>query len=620
MVRILGVLMCVLALAGCPGKRKPIGMQVPTNGDPEARARFLEAQAAFRRDGAGADEFAAIVEEFPDDPIAPYAQVYTGIALIGSKDYAAAEKSLAEIADTDPDEADKGLRLKARMYLGIAKNYQGQHARALPLLRDGEQAAQDDKEKGEWLAAISVASAAGDAPLESLPYFDRWFGLATAAEKGFILARVTELSAAAPPEVARAAFDKLEKKGPAAAILAYRVAADREAAGDAGGAKRARESVAGLRKAIGLPLAATMVAGGGGGEPGLVGAILPQAGKQSRLGELAAQGLAVAAGATGAGSGDGLTVDIRSATGAEEAAAAVDELAGAGAIALIGPIDGDSVDAAANRANALKVPLVSLSPTPERRGGGTYVFHAMHSAEQRARTLARRAAAGGVKQFAVLAPETKYGDSVAAAFADEVVQLGGTVASTERYAADTKSFASIAKKLGKKWDAVFVADQADKLELIAPALAASGQIPKPLGTKKATGGRPVVLLSTAEGLSADYLVDAGRHSEGALLAPGFYADAKDPAIGEFVKRYTAGVGKAPAAVDAYAFDIAQAIGATGASGRSDLLNRLVNLDYAGVTGSVRFDDQHLRADDGVVYTVVSLGSGANVTFEIRAQR
>src|SRR5689334_10899378 len=151
MTRFLGVLMCVLALAGCPGKRKPIGMQVPTNGDPEARARFLEAQASFRRGGEGAEELGGVVEEMREGAVAPDAEVYNGIALIGSKDYAAAEKALVEIANTDPEEADKGLRLKARMYLGIAKNYQGQHARALPFLRDGEQAAQDDKEKGEWL-------------------------------------------------------------------------------------------------------------------------------------------------------------------------------------------------------------------------------------------------------------------------------------------------------------------------------------------------------------------------------------------------------------------------------------------------------------------------------------
>lgn len=622
-MRFVAILACAVVLAGCPGKRHTIGIKVPTNGDPEARSRFLEAQAAFRRDGEGADEFAAIVEEFPDDPIAPYAQVYNGIALIASRDFPAADKALVDIATAEGDEVDKNLRLKARMYLGIAKNYEGQHAKALPFLRGAEPAAEDTKEQGEWLAAIAVASAAGDAPLDSLPYFDRWYPLATYQEKGFILSRLGEVVAAAPADAARGAFDAIDKKGPGAAILGYRVAADREANGDAGGAKKARESVAGARKSIGLPLVATASSGasggGGGGTPGLLGAILPQSGKQVLVGEYAVQGLEMATIAAGNGS-NALTVDVRGASTPDEASAAVDELVAAGAIALIGPIEKDAVDIAANRANALHIPLLSLSPSPERRTGGDYVFHVMHSAEQRARMLARRAAAGGVKAFAMLAPENKYGEAVAGAFADEVGKLGGSIAVQKTYAPDTKSFASIAKKLGHDWGAVFVADNADVLELIAPALAASGQIPKPLGTKKAVGGRPVVLLSTAEGLAPAYLVDAGRHTEGALLAPGFYPDDADPKIGDFVRDFTRAVGKPPTAVDAYAYDAASAIADTTTTGRADLADRLASIDHPGVTGNLRFDSKHLRSDDGVVYTVTASGAAGAEIYEIHAQR
>lgn len=620
MSRLIAILVCALALVGCPGKRHTIGVKVPTSGDPEARSRFLEAQAQFRRDGAGADDFAAIAEDFPDDPIAPYAQLYAGIALVGSRDYAGAEKALTEVAALD-GEIDKGLRLKARMYLGITRNYLGQHAKALPFLAGSEAAAEDDKERGEWLAAISIASAAGDHPLDALPYLDRWYALATPAERGYILARLIELATAAPPEAARAAFDKISKKGPAVAVLGYRVAADRDAAGDNDGARAAREAATPARKALGLPLAATAAATApGGGEPGLVGAILPQSGKQSRVGERVAQGLAVAAGATGTGSAAAITVDVRAAVTADEAAAAVDELAAGGVIAVIGPIEGDSVDAAANRANALHVPLMSLSPTPERRTGGRWVYHAMHSAEQRARVLARRAAAGGVKTFALLSPDSGYGRAVATAFADELGKLGGSIAARESYPTDTKSFTSIAKKLGHRWQGVFVADQADKLELIAPALAAAGQIPRPMGTRKAIGGRAVLLVSTAEGLLPDYLVDAGRHSDGALLAPGFYPDEKDPVIADFMQRHLAGVGRPPAAVDAYAYDCALAIAGTSAAGRAELASRLDRLDHAGVTGTMRFDADHRRADDGLVFIVEASGTGADQTFAIHAQR
>ena len=610
--RLVALVLCAVALAGCPKPRRILVPKVPSNGNPVARTRFLEAQAAFRRDAAStADDFTAIVEDFPDDPIAPWAKLYAGMAHVKAKSYAAAVQVLRPVAEADVEE---GLQRKAQLYLGFARNYQRDHAGALPLLARGERAVEDDGERGEWLAAMAVATAAGDQPLDALPYFDKWYPLATAAEKGFILIRVGELSGAASASAAGGAFDRLDKKGPAAAILGYRVAADRGAAGDADGARKAREAVASARRAIGLPLAAaaTSVAVPAGEHAGLVGAILPQSGKQARVGELAAQGLAVAAGAIGGGSG-AVTVDLRSATSADEAAAAVDELASSGAVAVIGPIDGPAVDAAAGRANALHVPLLSLSPRPEERASGRWIYHVMHSAEQRARILARRAAAGGVRTFAVLAPENGYGRAVSSAFVDEVGKAGGTVIKRESYAADTKSFAGVARKLGKDWQAVFVADQADKLELIAPALAAAGHLPRPLGTKRATGGRPVLLLSTAEGLAPGYIVDAGRHSDGAMLAPGFYPDEKDPAIGDFVRRYQAGAGKPPAAVDAYAYDGAVAISAAGAVGRNELASRLDKSDAAGVTGTIRFDAGHRRADDGLVFTVVG-GT------EIRAQR
>ena len=60
-------------------------------------------------------------------------------------------------------------------------------------------------------------------------------------------------------------------------------------------------------------------------------------------------------------------------------------------------------------------------------------------------------------------------------------------------------------------------------------------------------GSPVLLLSTAEDLTSGYLTSAGRHSEGALLAPGFYPDNADPAHKPFVDRFVAAYGRAPLA-------------------------------------------------------------------------
>jgi ABC-type branched-subunit amino acid transport system substrate-binding protein len=266
------------------------------------------------------------------------------------------------------------------------------------------------------------------------------------------------------------------------------------------------------------------------------------------------------------------------------------------------------------------VPLLSLATAPEQRTAGRFVFHIRHSAEARARMLAQRAIDKGVKKFLVLSPDSKYGKAVSAAFADSVTKAGGQIVKTVEYKKDAVSFASTVKGLGDEWQAVFVPDTAEKLGLIAPALAAAGMIAKPpgeKGNKKSLGGRPIVLLSTAEDLTSSYLAAAGRHSEGAFLAPGFYPDDADPTAKPFIDRFFAAYGRVPSATEAYAYDAAQLAAAGASGGRSGLAASLVGSQLAGVTGTIHFDAEHRRADPGIVYTVtVETGN----TYAIRAVR
>jgi branched-chain amino acid transport system substrate-binding protein len=124
----------------------------------------------------------------------------------------------------------------------------------------------------------------------------------------------------------------------------------------------------------------------------------------------------------------------------------------------------------------------------------------------------------------------------------------------------------------------------------------------------------VLVLSTAEGLAGKYIADAGRHSEGALLAPGFYPDDADPDAKPFIDRFTAAYGRAPGATEAYAYDAAQLAAAAGTGGRAALAAQLAKAQLPGVTGTIQFDADHRRADPGLVYTVVEETGG---TFAIR---
>jgi ABC-type branched-subunit amino acid transport system substrate-binding protein len=297
---------------------------------------------------------------------------------------------------------------------------------------------------------------------------------------------------------------------------------------------------------------------------------------------------------------------VRAANDGGAASLAVEDLAKANVIAIIGPIESDLVEQAAQRAEGLGVPLLSLGARPEKVAAGRFVFHVRHSAEARARALAARAISKGVTKFAVLTPDSGYGKSVTAAFVDEVTKNNGTITKTITYPKDTKSFGSFAKKLGDGFQSVFVPEEADKLGLITPALAATGSVPKPLGTKKISGGgHPILLMSTAEGLSGDYINIAGRQSEGAWFAPGYYPDDQDPAQKQFLDRYIAAYAKAPSVTEAYAYDAALLAASASSGGRAALASTLARATLTGVTGTIQFDPDHRRADPGVIYAVVN---------------
>ncbi|HEY1558993.1 MAG TPA: penicillin-binding protein activator [Kofleriaceae bacterium] len=604
MHRILLALVVVVDLVACHNTRKTLVPEVPQNGNADARQRYLDAQARFRGGGSG-DEFAKIVQDYPEDPIAPWAELAAGIAAIQTRHFSDADAQLAKIL---AGPAPEGLATRARMFLGVAKNYEGDVAGARKLLAHIPDAAtENDGERAEYVAAVAYATAAGDQPLAALPWFDDLYRRVDNAERAAIVARVVDLVAAADP---RALATLAGGDSPSAVIVRSRLAA-------LGGGAPDRD-LSDARAKLGLPRAlppADAGGAGGVGDPGLLGAVVPLGGKANRLGEAAVAGMALVAGAP---DGKGVAaVETRIAIDPTTSAEAVDELARGRVVAIVGPIEADDVDEAGKRAEALGVPLLSLATSAGHTAGGRFVFHIRHSPDARARTLAQRALAAGVRRFLVLAPDSGYGRGVGAAFATAVQQGGGTVTATVTYRGDTTAIVKVVKGLGTDWQAVFVPDEADKLAVVIEALAAAGHIAKPVGTKgskKTLGGRPVLVLSTAEGLAGKYIADAGRHSEGALLAPGFYPDDADPDAKPFIDRFTAAYGRAPGATEAYAYDAAQLAAAAGTGGRAALAAQLAKAQLPGVTGTIQFDADHRRADPGLVYTVVEETGG---TFAIR---
>jgi ABC-type branched-subunit amino acid transport system substrate-binding protein len=600
-------------LLGCHQTRRTLVPEVPRTGNAQARSRFEQA-----RKFGNAGELRQLEVDYPGDPIVPWAALYAGIAAVRARDFAGADQELAKVIEAG---VDPNLTLRAQLFLGIAKNYQGDAAAAVRLLAKTASAVENDEERTEYLAAYAYATAATDHALAALPMFDELWGRVTPTERAVILGRVEGVVAGADPTVLERVYAELaDRKGPSSAAVGSRLVLIREGNGDAGGAARLRAELAPVRAAVGLPRAIAESesgpAKGGGGDAGLVGAVLPLGSdKYDEIALRTAEGLGLAAGAV---SGKGVAaVETRAASDGTTTAEMVDQLAHANVIAVVGPLTDKSVDAAAGRAEGLCVPLLSLAIRAEGRAIGRFVFHLRHSPQARARVLARRALAKGITTFAILAPDTDYGRSASDAFVEVVEKAHGKIVTRVTYPDHATSFAKTAAKLGDGWQGVFVPDTADALGLIAPALANAGAIPQPVGTKKVKGGRPVLLLSTAEDLRPSFVASAGRHAEGALFAPGYYPDDAEPSDSGFVKAYRDAYGRDPGAFAAYAFDAAQLAAAAGAGGRVGLAATLAASQLSGVTGAIRFDSDHQRADDGLIYTVVQETGGV---FAIRVAR
>src|SRR6185503_1500572 len=161
---------------------------IPSSGTREARERFDGARARFERAeyaSTGA-EFEAIVRDYPDDPIAPFAQLYAGMSAHRRGDPAAAAAALEKLAADQ--KAPEEIRRRAHFYLGLSEAALGRHKEARALLEPFAGKVDEDEDEGELHAALAAATAAeGDLPA-ALGHYDRFFAFGRPAEKAYVAA------------------------------------------------------------------------------------------------------------------------------------------------------------------------------------------------------------------------------------------------------------------------------------------------------------------------------------------------------------------------------------------------------------------------------------------------
>ena len=597
-----------------PSEAAPVDAGNDLGGDADFRSVASHAFATDTRTARSAIE--AFLAHHPNHHERPAAIALLARELLALGDTAAA-KALLDRDGSRPATQDQAF------LAGLCESRLGNHARAVELLRGfaitgpptiGGQADPDANFFLRTALAESLATS-GD-PAGAIDQFDvyqqqpgirdyeRFFAGRRSED---IASQMTEPAALQALSVHRGALTR--------ALLGAKAVAALRARGDELNAAKLEQDTVTVRRQLGLE---TVLPWAGPGDPLRFGLVVPLSGPQTRLGEVVLRGAMLAITAATHSTEplpyhlflrDSAAPPDRSAHGGGPSAGVFSLAREESAIGAVSSPDAHGVEIAARDG----LPLLILDE--HAPGIRTTAFQLVHSAEARAIALARKALELGARRFAILGPDSASGKRLAAAFKNAVERGGGDLAGYITYPSAATSFTSEVAGLRKlAFDALFIPDEANRLELVAPALVAANIWPHSPRTiiastheaaSSGSGLRETLLLSTALSLSPKLLHNAERYVQGALLCPGFYP-ADDNRSGSFVSRFRESYGTSPSAADAYGYDgISLLRGAVerGAKTRADVLRILAREAFEGITGDIRFGADHGRIDPPLVYVV-----------------
>lgn len=202
----------------------------------------------------------------------------------------------------------------------------------------------------------------------------------------------------------------------------------------------------------------------------IVGVLLPKSGPPSlaRFGDLIEEGIRAAAAAMPLGGRTQIVVQDDRGT-PEGAAAGMRALEQAGAIVVVGPLDGPELSAAV-AARTLPIPIIS--PTaPDPVSGAQNVYTLGASDVEGPRQLARWAVGSGLRRVAILHPTGIESEEEAAAFVETFRGAGGQVLSAATYQSGTTYFAAQMQTIAAmRPDALVLPIPTADIELVAPQI------------------------------------------------------------------------------------------------------------------------------------------------------
>ena len=368
-----------------------------------------------------------------------------------------------------------------------------------------------------------------------------------------------------------------------------------------------------------------------------IGCLLPLSGSFNIYGNRALKGIELAFNQFNTlNSGSPIKLIIKdTASDPVKAAAAVKELFEENVAAIVGPIV--TAGSAAKAAQDYGIPIITLTQKENIPEIGEYVFRNFITPEMQVKALVSYATKElGIRDFAILYPKEKYGETFMNLFWDEVIAHEGKVVGVEPYNPDGTDFAdpikklvglyyqvpenlkSIDKTIGENeldntpsenmiesellpldeesetygteenekpeaivdFDALFIPDAPKKSGLIVPQLAFYDV-------------NDTYLLGTNLWHSENLIDMTRQYVQGAIMPDGFFAGSKTGNVKNFVDGFYKNFNEKPGFIEAVAYDSAlimfQIVNRPDVRYRSAIKNELKRPEgYQGVTGLTSF--------------------------------
>jgi ABC-type branched-subunit amino acid transport system substrate-binding protein/predicted negative regulator of RcsB-dependent stress response len=571
----------------------------------EAVRAFNSAESAFKegRLDRAMELYGIMLERFPSGKAAFVAHLRRGEILATREEYARAIKDLGLIPRGFEDDP---LYLEARYHLARSHAALGEYEIADTIVKEllvgtipASLKPNIESLKGDILTAAGKHREALDWYLKSLK---------SGPDKPLEEAVKKKAERIITTELSLDQLKKLEREyrwGYPSGYLLYALASASYRARDFDGAQEyldrflpdSRHPLFSEGKALSRRIAAAKLV-----QPTALGCILPLTGRYASYGNRVLDAVILASGAFDPGRSAPIELFIEDSRGEPAAARqAVRKLVSEHhVIGIIGPLGSATSLAAAEEAQALGVPIITLTQRERITETGNYVFRNFLTGDAQVRALVSFAVNNlGIRDFAILHPDDRYGREMTHLFWDAVDRQGGRIWGVEGYPVGQTDFGKEIKSItglhtpaekgseeNRKpivdFGALFIPDSSTVVSMIAPQMAFYDVI-------------GVHLLGTNIWNSPELLKKEAEYFEGAVFTDCFFLNSPRPDVRTFIDRFYAAWGREPDNVEALAYDATDMLVNLIAGGnmvtREDLRDGISRIqNYQGITGMTSFSE------------------------------